>query len=194
MEIDTGEKRGPGRPRKSMELDTRQIAQETADEQRRAAALHQPLYDNVMSRRLSDDEIMERGSTEEGNVLHIPHEIIPEGMVYQWFVAEVYGAPHIHKEVLKAQRNGWRSVPASRHPGMWSSGGDDEPIIVNGLHLMELPDAEAYNRARYFYLRARNAVREGNQRLHQAPAGTGPRTHPGVRPQVNVARESLPVE
>ena len=120
-------------------------------------------------------------------------DIVPDGMVYQWFRTEVFGQPD-HKSITGAERNGWRAVPADRHPGVWMPDGYSGPIEAEGQRLMELPETEAYNRQRTLYLRALQQKRAGQEMLGRAPQGTGPRSHPGVRPTVSRTIESLPVE
>lgn len=188
---ETQEKRGPGRPRMSLNADT--MDREIAAEARRANALHQPMVADGMNRRLSDAEILARGDAQEGGQFDVPEELIPDGVVYQWFRTEVFGQPD-NKSLTNALRNGWREVPASRHEGVWMPPGYEGPIDVEGQRLMELPETEAYNRQRYLYLKAKMQKQAGSEMLGRSPAGTGPRTHPGVRPQVNVSREALPVE
>lgn len=179
---------------KTLTLDGDAMDREMAAQQRQAsAALHQPLIAEGMHRRLSDDEILARGDLHEVGQFDVPEDIIPEGYVYQWHRTEVYGQPD-NKSITNALRNGWRAVPASRHDGVWMPAGHDGSIDVEGQRLMELPEPEAYNRARHLYLKAKMQRQNGAELLGQAPVGTGPRTHPGVRPTVSVTRESLPVE
>lgn len=162
-------------------------------QERRAAALHSPLIDEGMHRRLSDDEIIARGLDPGSNQFDVPEEIIPEGMRYQWHRVEVTGKPDT-KRMADAIRNGWRDVPAERHDGRWMPRGCTGAIEIDGQRLMELPEPEAWNRDRAGFLRARAQKQAGAEMLGRAPAGTGPRTHPGVRPQVSSSIERLPVE
>ena len=62
---------------------------------------------------------------------HIPPEIIPEGMVYQWRREFILGEPDI-ANMSALKRNGWREVPAERHP--------ERPNRLEGLLLMECPE------------------------------------------------------
>ena len=69
---------------------------------------------------------------------HIPPEIIPEGMTYEWKRLSVFGQED-RQHQLHLKRNHWREVPASRHPDLF--GDSPGPAIVDGLVLME---REAY--------------------------------------------------
>lgn len=62
---------------------------------------------------------------------HIPKEIIPDGMVYQWRRKSVLGEPDL-ANMSNLKRNGWREVPADRHP--------EFPVEMEGLVLMECPE------------------------------------------------------
>lgn len=57
-------------------------------------------------------------------------EIVPEGMVYQWRRESLIGEPDT-AHIATLRRNGWREVPADRHP--------DQPVRLEGLILMECP-------------------------------------------------------
>lgn len=161
--------------------------------QRNSAALHASLMEDGMHRCLTDEEIIARGFDNDAAVFEVPMEIVPDGMVYQWFAYEVFGQPN-KQLTTNAERNGWRAVPASRHEGIWTSAGFEGPIEVGGQRLYELPETEAYNRHRGMYLKAKMQKQNANSMLSIAPQGTGPRNHPGVRPQVSVSREALPIE
>lgn len=191
--MDDEARRGPGRPRKLLNLDAGTMDREIAQEARKASALHQPMLAEGMHRKLTDDEILARGDLYEVGQFDVPQEIIPEGFVYQWHRTEVYGQPD-NKSITNALRNGWRAVPASRHDGVWTPPGHDGHIDVEGQRLMELPEPEAYNRARHLYLKAKMQRQAGAEMLGRAPPGTGPRSHPGVRPTLSVTREQLSVE
>ena len=62
---------------------------------------------------------------------HIPRDLVPEGMVYQWCREMMLGEPDL-ANISKLKRNGWREVPADRHP--------DYPVRLEGLILMECPE------------------------------------------------------
>ena len=182
-----------GRPPRMTTMSADEIQRELEQERKASmAALHTPLADG-MHRRLSDEELMMRDTQDEKGPFEVDADLVPDGMVYQWFRTEVFGKPD-NKSITGAERNGWRAVPTDRHPGVWLPDGATGPIEVEGQRLMELPETEAYNRTRTMYLRALQAKRNGQEMLGRAPQGTGPRNHPGVRPTVHRTVEPLAVE
>jgi hypothetical protein len=151
--------------------------------------LSEPLQPHgLQSRRLTDEEIIARGFEDETLQFEVPEEIIPAGMVYQWFRTEVYGMPDTNRRAQRAERNGWRPVPASRHDGLFMPPGHQGAIELEGQRLYELPENEAYNRHRGAYLKSKLAKQNANAMLATAPSGTGPRNHPGIAPSVRVTR------
>jgi hypothetical protein len=85
-------------------------------------------------------EQLTRRRTQVGDPYHVPPNEIPDGWSYQWNPVSVTG-----KEVIDMQNvmyeNGWRPVPANRHPGRWTRPGDTGSIVVEGLRLEERPEA-----------------------------------------------------
>lgn len=181
-----------GRPPRISSMNAGDIEKEIIAE-RRAAAMHTPLHNEGMHRRLTDEELMMRESEADLGQFDVPADMVPDGMVYQWHRTEVFGQPD-KQSIANAERNGWRSVPASRHPGWKTPSGYEGPIETEGQRLMELPDTEAYNRHRTLYLKALQQKRNGQEMLGRAPQGTGPRSHPGVRPSVSRSIEPMSVE
>lgn len=84
-------------------------------------------------------EILTRRRTQVGDPYHVPPNEIPDGWSYQWNPVTVTG-----KEVIDMQNlmyaNGWRPVPADRHPGRWTRPGETGHIVVEGLRLEERPE------------------------------------------------------
>lgn len=99
-------------------------------------------------------EQLTRRRTQIGDIFHIPEHEIPAGWAYQWNVVTVTNQEMI-SEQNEMYENGWRAVPASRHPGRWTKRGEQGAIIVKGLRLEERPKsltkealAESENNAR----------------------------------------------
>ena len=142
---------------------------------------------------LSDEEVLAMFQGEELGEFDVPREMIPDGVVYGWKLKEVLGKPNPGYESELRQRQ-WTAVRHEDHPGAF--GGEDEsgPIIRKGLMLMRRPAEMEELRQRYYRLLAKQAVRDKVAQMGQAPAGTGPRTHPKVRPDIKRTYEPLPVE
>lgn len=57
---------------------------------------------------------------------------------YQWNAISALGK-EMDDQQLQMHANGWRPVPASRHPGIYTAPGYDGQIVVKGLRLEERP-------------------------------------------------------
>lgn len=66
----------------------------------------------------------------------------PSGWSYQWNAVTAVNKEiaEIHTgSIVDLYENGWRPVPSSRHPGVWTPPGHDGAIIVQGQRLEERP-------------------------------------------------------
>lgn len=68
---------------------------------------------------------------ESDSQYHIPRDLVPDGMIYQWCRESILGEPD-QPNISRLKRNGWREVPADRHP--------EFPVRIEGLILMECPE------------------------------------------------------
>lgn len=81
---------------------------------------------------------------------------IPEGMSYEWKRMSVYGQDDKGYQT-KLQRMGyWNFVPGKRHPQFGCV--DEQPIIVDGLALMERPIEYTDERHRREEVKAKKQV------------------------------------
>lgn len=114
-------------------------------------------------------EMLTRRRSVAGDIYHIePHEI-PNGWTYQWNTHTVGGQEQMQMQ-LQMHANGWRPVPASRHPNRWTQPGHEGHIIVNGLRLEERPEqltaeakAEDTEHARELMRTQTDVLRMGNK-------------------------------
>jgi hypothetical protein len=90
-----------------------------------------------------DGEMLSRKRKDDGgDPFHVPAEIIPAGWEYQWVVESVNGSKEIvSDQALVFWENGWRPVPADRHPGRYTPVGTKGDIFRGGMILMERPKA-----------------------------------------------------
>lgn len=116
--------------------DLRQKARDEARRQERDAISGR----GAAIRDLSEWDDLDYKVEDTSSRLHVPAEIIPEGIEYQWCTCEVFGQ-QMPQRLSWWQRQGWRSVPAERHPGRWTPLGATGAIIMDGLMLMERPKA-----------------------------------------------------
>lgn len=142
-----------GRPTKAMVAERLRIAEEAraareaARSPRKAAVLQQPVQTAVQetpSGRVQaagrDGEILTRKRPTNVDQFHIPPEIVPSGWDYQWNVVSVTGQEFVDIQIAMAE-NGWRPVPAGRHPGRFMPSGTpaNAAIVRGGLRLEERP-------------------------------------------------------
>lgn len=128
--------------------------------------IREKIREGAVQARGRDGEVLTRRRTQSGDALHIPNEIIPEGWDYQWNNYTVFNEPATASRIAMAE-NGWRPVPAGRHPGMFmpKDYAQDGPIIRDGMILEERP-MELSNEARAEELaKARNLVKDQQEQL-----------------------------
>jgi hypothetical protein len=75
-----------------------------------------------------------------GDPFELPEKEIPTGWSYQWNPVTVLNEEMTAIQV-RNHANGWRPVPADRHPGRWFKPEYKGAIIVEGLRLEERPMA-----------------------------------------------------
>ncbi len=102
--------------------------------------IQEPLREGAVVVRGRDGETLTRKRTQSSDQFFIPDEVVPQGWSYQWNCLEVAGQPQVGQRMAMAE-NGWRPVPAGRHPGRFMPNGtaNDAPIIRDSLILEERP-------------------------------------------------------
>ena len=108
---------------------------------------------------------------EEDNMLHIPPELVPDGMRYNWKTLSVFGAQQ-SRRYGRYQATGWEPVPASRHPGLFTPKGYEGEIEYDGLILMEKPEELCRQTEAREYKKAREQVQAKEQQLRGGDVGT----------------------
>lgn len=111
-----------------------------------------------------DGEVLTRKRTITSDIFHIPPEIVPPNYSYQWNVMEVLNQPQTAQR-LAMQENGWRPVPASRHPGYFMPVGYEGPIIRDGLILEERPSILTEEARAEELAKARRQVKDQQEQL-----------------------------
>ena len=92
----------------------------------------------------------------------------PKGWSYQWNAVTA-----VNKEVLEIHQgaivdlyeNGWRPVPAARHPGVWTPPGYEGAIVVKGQRLEERPLSLTLEARREDEARAKAQLRDQTDSL-----------------------------
>lgn len=87
-----------------------------------------------------DGEVLSRKRTGTSDPFAIDPKIIPQGWDYQWNAITVVGnAEVLMDQNLQMAENGWRPVPAERHPGRFMPAGHKGSIVRGGQRLEERP-------------------------------------------------------
>lgn len=122
----------------------------------------------VSKKAVRIDEARQAQLEEESDMLHIPPEIVPDGMRYNWKTFSVLGQPQARR-FGRYQTTGWEPVPASRHPGLFTPHGYEGHIEYDGLVLMEkseelcrLTEAREFQKARAQVQTKEQQLRGGN--------------------------------
>ena len=108
---------------------------------------------------------------EESDMLHIPPELVPDGMRYNWKTISVLGQQQ-SRRFGRYQATGWEEVPASRHPGLFTPKGYEGPIEYDGLVLMEKSEELCRQTEAREYRKARDQVQAKEQQLRGGDVGT----------------------
>lgn len=92
----------------------------------------------------------------------------PAGWSYQWCAVTAINKElsEIHQGMsVDFHENGWRPVPASRHPGVFTAPGFEGAIIVKGQRLEERPLALTQEAMREDEIRAKSQLRDQTDAL-----------------------------
>jgi hypothetical protein len=126
---------------------------------------------------------------EENDMLHIPQEIIPEGMRYNWKTLSVLGMQQARR-FGRYEATGWSPVPASRHPGLFTPKGYEGQIEYDGLVLMEKPEELCRQTEAREFNKARSQVQAKEQQLRGGDIGTSLDSHHRTALQTNKINKS----
>jgi len=156
-----------------------------------------------------DGEELTRRRVTVGDNFEVPKNEIPDGWTYQWNTVTVLNQNlrEIEKGNLLMHENGWRPVPASRHPGRWAPVGYEGSIIIEGLRLEERPESltlwarqEDEQRAKAQVRDRTDALRLTQKALPGADQARGSRAGPqmGMRmtidPALDIPRPNLQID
>jgi len=117
-------------------------------------------------------ERLTRRRTATVDKFEVPAHFIPPGWSYQWNQVTVLnqGIQEIIKGDLQMFENGWRPVPASRHPGHWTPPEYDGAIVIEGLRLEERPASLTMEAMEEDKQRAKAQVRDRTDALRMTQA------------------------
>ena len=109
-------------------------------------------------------QVLTRKRTAHGDIFHIDQRIIPDDWDYQWNPYTVMGEVQVSSQIAMAE-NGWRPVPAERHPGIFMPEGHKGHVIRDGLILEERPMELTLEAREEERIKARNQQRDAKQTL-----------------------------
>lgn len=147
-------------------------------------------------------EQIRRARSSSSDPYHIPDLIsakyAEEGFKLQWCAISVLGKDDPAKQA-KNFNDGWRPVPADRHPGVWLPPETKGDIVIGGLRLEERPtklDDEARAEERQMALEQVNGSREqfGFAPTARGFEGADKSNSPHVRKNTFVRREMVHVD
>lgn len=96
----------------------------------------------------------------------IDNKIVPAGWTYQWNTVTVVGNADIClDQSLGMYENGWRPVPAERHPGLFMQHGKTGQIVRGGQRLEERPRELTAEARRDEIREAKAQLTDNNDRL-----------------------------
>lgn len=186
MEADQNEKKRARTPRNSKFMAEAQeaveevIAEEQAASQEAEVDLYRPDVrpdmrqedSRTRAARRTAELRDHRGSMDDGvDKFYVDPRDIPDGWDYEWKRKTLLGKED-PAYAVKLARDGWESVPTSRHPHMMPDGGRYPTIEQDGMILMERPK-EITEESRARALRdARAQVSNKERQLNEAP-GSG---------------------
>ena len=127
-------------------------------------------------------QIQEQIGTEIFNPdeFYISQDEIPEGWSYEWKACQIVGKDNNYR-MLELSRLGWRPVLAERHPyKMPANYPKTDPIMIKGQMLMELPKVLTERASKAHIRESKEALRNSEAKLYDAPPNTAPRDDPSV--------------
>jgi hypothetical protein len=112
-------------------------------------------------------------SFEQTDEFYVDHNVIPDGWAYEWKRVSVAGQLDEHY-MTGLLRQGWRAVPASRHPEMMPAGAKGA-IQKKGLQLMEWPKVLTTRALKRQSAEAKDVLKNSEKALYDTPASTASR-------------------
>lgn len=116
-----------------------------------------------------DGEELMRLRPEAGGDLYEKVKCTDPDYTYQWNAVSAVGK-EMTEEQLLMWANGWRPVPSSRHPGIYTAPGYDGQIVVKGLRLEERPKTLTQEATYEDHMRAQKQTRDQTDALRLTQA------------------------
>ncbi len=111
-----------------------------------------------------DGEELMRLRPESGGDIYEKVKCPDPDWTYQWNAISAVGK-EMDEQQLQMFANGWRPVPSSRHPGIYTAPGYDGQIVVKGLRLEERPKTLTQEAQYEDHMRAQKQTRDQTDAL-----------------------------
>jgi hypothetical protein len=128
--------------------------------------------DQRTSQRTSQRAPQRRKILTDSNMFDLDISKKPEGYAYAWRRVSIAGQEDTRRQIV-SEANGWTPVPGDRHPELTGSRGTDQPIIMGGQMLMEIPEQWEKEMRSIDEFSARYTLEETMQRLNGAERKRG---------------------
>jgi hypothetical protein len=116
-----------------------------------------------------DGQPLTRKRNSVNDPFHIPDNIVPKGWSYQWNVVSVIGnSDVVLSQNMAMYENGWRPVPAERHPGLFVPVGKTGDVVRDGQRLEERPMALTQEARAEDVMIAKRQIADRNESLKLA--------------------------
>lgn len=113
-----------------------------------------------------DGEVLSRRRDQRSSDPFDTTGIVPKGWEYQWVAISVVGNSDIVRPLnLEFHDNGWRPVPANRHPGRFMAKEETGATVYGGQMLMERPESLCNEARDDDYRKAVQQMRDRDQAL-----------------------------
>lgn len=124
---------------------------------------------------------------------YVDLDIIPEGWSYEWKSWQTLGmdlsSHHIH-----LRKQGWETVPRTRHPELMPVGSTENAIIRKGMILMERPLVITEEVRRIQTMEARKAVKIKEDQLRSTSPGLlDPKNEVGPLAKISKSFEQMEI-
>lgn len=136
-------------------------------------------------------EVLTRKRTGHHDPFQFAEGEIPAGMSYQWIAVSVHNNNDlVPLHTTQWMENGWRPVPASRHPGRFMAAEKQGSIVREGLMLVERPAVLTREAHEEDVAIARRQISDRNAEFN--PPLPGARQHRGARLMAKKTIEPMP--
>lgn len=158
----------------NIDMDDSNLSEPEAQPRRRGRppknAVREPVRSNARGGSVvlgRDGQPLSRAVVEDkGDQFYVDPRDVPAGWTYQWNTVHIFNNQEVVlRHMNRMYANGWRPVPADRHPGRWTPLGHKGEIVVEGMRLEERPEILTIEAAQQDAQKARQQMIDRDQAL-----------------------------